>query len=313
MEGRREGTSAFEELALDIKKDVKLSFFNTFKIGGPADFGAFPCSSEELLALIQSATKIGIPWFLLGGGSNVLIHDEGYRGLVIFTKALNSIKVSNEIIWAQAGVSLNTLLGVCEELGLSGLEPLAGIPGTVGGAVIINAGSYGRSIGELVEEIEMVKDGKSYKLPVNEIEFKYRGSSIRNDVVLSAKFRLFSSDKAKVKKEKEKYLKLRRKTQPLNMPSAGCIFKNPPDIPAWKLIDKAGLRGLRIGGAQISQKHANFIVNVNEAKASEVIEIIQLVKKRVKELFDISLEEEIVYAGAFKGHENSPINRGTFQ
>ena len=282
-----------------FKKNIDLSGHTTFKIGGKAKYFFIAKTKKQLIGAVKEARKNKIPFFILGGGSNILISDKGFDGLVI--KLENSqIKTRGFKIFSESGALLSKLVNESALKGLSGLEWAAGIYGTLGGAIRGNAGAFGKEIKDLVEEIEAY-DFKEDKIKIfkkRECFFSYRGSIFKkkeNLIVLLAVFELKKGAKKNIKEEIIKYLEYRKKNHPLNLPSAGSVFKNPPSKSAGELIEKCGLKGKTIGKAQISLKHANFIVNLGGAKSEDVLRLIFLAKKKVKEKFKIDLEEEIRY------------------
>ena len=288
-----------------VKEKIPLSDLTTFKIGGPADFFFEAKNKEDLLKAVKLAREFAVPYVIIGGGSNVLVSDEGFRGLVI--KAKNEkIKIltqfGNEaIIYSEAGTSLSKLLRFLSLNELSGLEFMAGIPGTVGGAIRGNAGAWQQAIGDKIVEVEVLKDKSQVVLySAEDCQFSYRNSIFKKnnqDIVLSGKMRFLKSRKELIEKKTDEYLS-KRASQPKE-PSAGCVFINPKPLSAGALIEESGLKGVQIGGAKISEKHANFIVNVGGATAKDVISLINLVKDKVREKFSIELEEEIVKIGNF--------------
>jgi UDP-N-acetylmuramate dehydrogenase len=306
---------------LKIKEKIPLKEYTTFKIGGPARYFFVAKSKEDLKNAILWAKKKKLPFFILGGGSNVLFSDNGFNGLVI--KLQNTqYEIRNTKIVAEAGVPLQKLVLESVKKGLSGLENLAGIPGTLGGAIWGNAGAFGREIGDLVEEVKILQiaNGKLQivNLKKEDCKFGYRESIFKkkNWIILEATLKLKKGKKKEIEEKIKKILRLRKEKQPLEFPSAGSVFKNVPIkkvpkkirekfkekikdgfLPAGVLIDAVGLKGFQIGGAKISEKHANFIVNVGEAKASDVKELIEKIKKGVKKKFKIQLEEEIKLVG----------------
>jgi len=268
-----------------IRKNVPLAPYTTFKIGGPAKYFYEAKSKEDLVKAIKAAKETGLPFFILGGGSNVLVSDKGFDGLVIKLQA-TSYKLpqprqakrggqATKIV-ADAGVLLSKLVDESARAGLTGLEWAVGIPGTVGGAVRGNAGAFGVSMSDVVKNI------RNYE-----------------DVILSVELELKKGDREKSKKMIKEYLEYRDKRHPLEYPSAGCIFKNPKGDFAGHLIEKCDLKGTKIGNAMVSKKHGNFIVNLGNAKAKDVIKLINLCKKKVREKFRIELKEEIEYLGEF--------------
>jgi UDP-N-acetylmuramate dehydrogenase len=307
---------------MEIKKNVSLKNYSTFKIGGKAKYFLIAKNEKEILKGICWARKKKIPFFILGGGSNVLFSDKGFNGLLI--KLQNTqYEIRNTKIIAEAGVPLQKLVLESAKKGLSGLENLAGIPGTLGGAIWGNAGAFGKEIGDLVEEVKTLQIAncklKIEKLKKKDCKFGYRDSIFKrkkNWIILEAILKLKKGKKKEIEKKIKEILKLRKEKQPLRFPSAGSVFKNLPMkkvpkkvrekfkekikngfLPAAVLIEAAGLKGYQIGGAKISEKHANFIVNIKSAKASDVKELIEKIKKEVKKKFKIKLEEEIELVG----------------
>ena len=317
-------TSNIKKVLFNLRKDVPLAPFTTFRIGGLAKFFFTAYTREELISAVLWAKKSNLPFFILGGGSNLLGADEGFNGLVI--KIQNSkFKIQShnskfEII-CEAGTSLKKLALKAQQIGAIGLEWTAGIPrATVGGAIRGNAGAFGSSMEDIVKKVEIFdcQTEERKVLESQDCQFGYKESIFKknqNFIVLSAQLQLKKGKKSEIEKKIKEYLTYRENAQPLDFPSAGSIFKNPkfkiqnpklinkfPQliefnkkgmIPAGFLIEKAGLKGKKIGQAQISEKHANFIVNLGKARAVEVIELIKLIKKEVKNKFNIILEEEI--------------------
>lgn len=287
-----------------IKKNVLLSNFTTFKIGGEADLFYEAKTIEELKKAVNSARKFKVPFFILGGGSNVLFGDKGFRGLVIHVQNnLIEIKKENEstaTLYVEAGVKIGELLNFMVAHELSGLEFMAGIPGTVGGAIRGNAGAWQQSIGDKIIKVVVLNEkGKVVEIPRQRCEFSYRQSRFKKtqEVILSSEIVLEKKPKKSIEENIKMFLE-KRSTQPKE-PSAGCIFINPKPLAAGMLIDESGFKGFRIGDAAVSEKHANFIVNLGNAKAKEVLAIIDQIKNKVYEKFNINLEEEIVKVGEF--------------
>lgn len=283
---------------VQIKENVKLCRLSTVKIGAPADVIAYPDSVEKLVNLLRFLEKFKIQYKILGRMSNVLPPDEKYSTLIIKTDFLQNISIEDETLIVSTGVSLPRAAYVAIFEGLSGLEPLLGIPGSFGGAVFGNAGAFGREISELVEFILAFDklDGKIIRIDAREAEFGYRDSIFKRRplVILSAVIRLERSDSLAVRAEAEKFKAIRRKTQPVGQPSLGSTFKRPGHgLYAAKMIDDCGLRGYSVGGAQISEKHAGFIVNRGGARAKDYLALSDLAIKCVKEKFGIELEREI--------------------
>ncbi|MDD5145576.1 MAG: UDP-N-acetylmuramate dehydrogenase [Candidatus Pacebacteria bacterium] len=282
-----------------IKKNIPLKKYTTFRIGGKAKYFLEAKTSEDLMLAISTAKKFSLPFFILGAGSNLLISDRGYRGLVIKIKN-QKLNIKNKKVNVGAGVLLSTLVYESIKNSLAGIEWAVGIPGTVGGSIFGNAGAFKKSMKNIIEEVE-VFDKKSGKIKIfknQDCKFGYRESIFKKDknlIILSARIKLKKSSKEKIKSEIKEYSGNRRKTQPLNLPSIGSIFKNPKNFSAAGLIEKCNLKGKRVGNVKISEKHANFIVNLGNGKANEVKKLINSAKKAVKNKFGIILEEEIQY------------------
>lgn len=281
---------------LRIKKNIKLAPYTTYKIGGPAKYFIEAKTKEEVLEALEYAEKNSLKHFILSGGSNVLFSDEGFEGLVI-KLCLDDIKLmADDKIYSESGVKLTRLVQFSLENDLTGLEFLAGIPGEVGGAVRGNAGAFGGEIKDFIEKIEVIRGGKIVSISNKEAEFGYRDSLFKhnNDVILSVVIKAQKGDINEAKERSREYMEYRKENHPWE-PSAGSTFKNIKEkrIAVGKLIEECGLKGRREGGAQISEKHANFIINLGEAKASDVRRLIELVKEKVKEKHGIELEEEI--------------------
>ncbi|MFZ5366444.1 MAG: UDP-N-acetylmuramate dehydrogenase [Patescibacteria group bacterium] len=280
-----------------VKLNEPMRLHTTFKIGGPADIFYEVKTKEEIVAAVKLARKLKIPYFILGGGSNILVSDKGIRGVVIKIKN-EKLGMKNGRVKAEAGMSLPWLVGETAKGGLSGLEFCAGIPGTVGGAIAGNAGIKDKWIGDLVEEVEILQeDGEKEIISKRECQFGYRQSRflLEKEIVLGVTLKLIQNNPQSVARRIDKYLKI-RKNQPKE-PSAGSVFKNPDGESAGKLIEQVGLKGYRIGDAQVSPKHANFIVNLGLAKGRDVLELIRLCQKRVEEKFAVRLEKEIKIIG----------------
>jgi len=282
----------------NISISEPLARFTTFKIGGPADYYLEPKDREDLINLIKYLKEIKYPYLIIGNGSNVLISDEGIRGAAInlefgFTK----IQINKNNVFAEAGIRLSKLVDVCIENSLVGMENLAGIPGTLGGAILMNAGAYGGEISNFIKTVEVVDDVEIKFLTKEECGFTYRKSNLERKIILSAEFELPFGDKAKARERRKELLIKRNQSQPVDVPNAGSIFKNPVGNYAGRLIEQAGLKGLTIGGAKVSEKHANFIVNFNNASANDVIELMKVIQETVFNKFGILLEPEIKMIG----------------
>jgi len=341
-----------------IKRNVSLKSYTTFKIGGPAKYFFEAKGKEDLIRAILVAKSKKLPFFILGGGSNILVSDKGYKGLIIKIKNQKSkIKNTNQkskIIETESDALLSQIVALALKNSLTGLEWAIGIPGTIGGAIYGNAGAFGRSTKDVIQKVEVfdLKDKKIKILKNKDCKFGYRDSIFKhansarsplargmqtrpceypNLIILSATLQLKKGNKKKIQEKMKEYLNYRKEKQPLNLPSVGSIFKNSKnfsagelgeedkssslstelpkeakvrkrtkfscDFAAARLIEECGLKGKRIGNVKISEKHANFIVNLGGGKAEDVKKLINLAKKRVKEKFGITLEEEICYLG----------------
>ena len=282
--------------------DEPLAKHTTFGIGGPADCMVFPETREELSKLLKYAYQKRISAIFIGSGSNILVWDKGFDGIVIsLKKSFKNLTIKrNSQIIVEAGVMLGTMVKQAMAAEIGGLESLIGVPGTVGGALIMNAGAFGSEISKYFEEAKtmtIVGDTKSYKK--DEIEFSYRHSTFpKNEILLEATFQCKRGKPAEILKDRKVASDARKTNQPLKFRSAGSIFKNPSDsLAAGYLIDKTGLKGTERGGAAISEKHANFIVNMGDATAADVLYLIKLAKKYVAKKFHINLELEVKLIG----------------
>lgn len=275
-----------------------LSKYTTYRIGGPADFYFEPSDKDDSIALFKYLFEQGKKFFVLGNGSNLLISDAGIRGVVVnLERGLEEIRLEGEHIYAEAGARLTRLVDFTIQHDMKGLEMLAGIPGTVGGGIIMNAGAYGGEISDYLVEVEVIRSGKVKKIAKKDGEFSYRHSGFQHDVVLSTTFNLEHGDKAEMMKRRRELLIKRNTSQPLNFPNSGSIFKNPEGMYAAKLIEEAGLKGSWYGKAQISEKHGNFIVNAGGAFAEDIIALMKLARTTVLEKFGIKLEPEVKLVG----------------
>ena len=300
--------------ASHVRRDALLAPFTTFKVGGPADWLIEIDSVGTLRGVLALASSAGVPVTMLGGGSNVLVADGGVRGVVLRLKLLEIADEPGTRVRAGAGVTINGLVRWTVGRGLAGLEAWAGTPGTVGGAIYGNAHYGGRNIGDLVHDVELVSsDGTLVTVPQREMAFAYDRSRLHDtrEIVVSAAFNV-SEERGRIDELRataRASLAHRKRTQPLDTPSAGCVFQNPDPardrvpagIPpsAGALVDRAGLKGHRIGGAQISNTHANFIVNDGRAKASDIRALIDEARAAVRTRFGVELKEEVVSLGDF--------------
>ena len=295
---RRGGISRWETM-------VPLSEYTTWKIGGPARIMAWPEKEEDFSGLARFCADNDYPVRILGLGSNILAADEGVDAIVIHTGRLNRIEWETKAsanadtgVSAGAGTPLGALVEESIQRGAEGLEFAAGIPGSLGGAVIMNAGAFGGQMSDILHSVTVMGfDGIPRTLKKDEIRFGYRESGLKEKVfaVMSARMRLRPGDKESVRSKARDYISRRAGTQPLEYPSGGSVFKNPEGQGAGRYIDQAGLKGVRAGKAQISEKHANFIINLGGAKAADVLTLMELMARETKERFGVSLESEVVY------------------
>lgn len=275
----------------------------TFRIGGPADYFVELGSIEQIRAAIQVCREENLPWFVLGRGSNLLVSDKGYRGVILsIYKDFQKTEIQGETVTVQAGVLLTTLSGKVLDASLTGLEFASGIPGTIGGAVVMNAGAYGGEMKDIVRKVTVLdQDGEVRTLTCGEMQFGYRTSLAKKKgyIVLGAELTLKQGEKEKIREEMQALKAKRIEKQPLEFPSAGSTFKRPEGYFAGKLIMDAGLRGAAVGGAQVSEKHCGFVVNTGNATAADVRELMRRVQEKVEEQFGVHLEPEVRFLGEF--------------
>jgi len=290
----------------DIKKFYRgriainepLSKYTSFRIGGPADYYFEPSDKDDVVNIVRYMQAQNIPFLILGKGSNVLVSDDGIRGAVINLEVgLNTIHVDGDLVVVDAGMSIARFVDFCIQRGFRGVEMLPGIPGTVGGAIIMNAGAYGGEISDYLVDIEILRESNVLMVRKEDAGFGYRHSGFKGDIILGVSFRFPVGDKAEIMKIRRELLIKRNRAQPVNMPNSGSMFKNPPGTFAAKLIEDAGLKGTQRGNAQISERHANFIVNLGNAKANDVLQLIEIARSAVFEKFGISLELEVKLLG----------------
>lgn len=282
---------------LQMEKDVPLRRHTSFHIGGPARRMAFPENREQLVLLMALAEECGIKPFILGKGTNLLVTDDGLDTLVIkVAERMNDIRLVDEVtVEADAGVSLARLAVFAQQNGLAGFEFAHGIPGSLGGAVFMNAGAYGGEMKQVLVEITALYEDGVRRLTVEEADLTYRHSTFMDDgaVVLGAKVRLSKDDPAAIRSRMDDLMARRKATQPLEYPSAGSTFKRPQGNFAGTLIEKTGLKGLTVGGAQVSVKHAGFLINLGEATFADVTELIAQVQQKVYQASGVMLEPEV--------------------
>ena len=283
-----------------IKFNEPLSNYTYTKVGGPADILAFPATIEALTELSAKAKATDTPVTVLGNASNLIVRDGGIRGLVILLEKLDSVKVAGYTIEAQAGAKLKEVTQVAQANSLTGFEFACGIPGSIGGAVFMNAGAYGGQISQVLVSCKVMDaEGNVSVLSASEMQFGYRHSVIRdkNLIVLSAKFELQAGDPTQIQNEMDRLNFLRESKQPLEYPSCGSVFKRPVGHFAGQLIQEAKLQGQRIGGVEVSKKHAGFMVNVADGNATDYEKLIALVIEKVKENSGVTLEPEVRIIG----------------
>lgn len=279
-----------------VRESVPLAERTWFKLGGPAQFFAEPTSVDELLALVKRCRDEGLQLRLLGGGSNVLVRDEGVAGTVVALThpSFSEIRVDGRRAAVGGGAKLANAVSVTVGAGLSGLEPLVGIPGTVGGALHGNAGSHGGDIGQWACRATVVtRGGEIFQRERGDLVFAYRQSSLDELVILEAEFELEKDDPTELTKRMQKQWIVKKANLPMAHENAGCIFKNPRGMSAGMLVDQCGLKGERIGGVEVSQRHANFFIAQSGATAREVLQLIDLVRNRVAERMGVELETQI--------------------
>ncbi len=288
--------SIFSGLEEIVETDYPLAKDTWYGLGGPADYFIRPKTVEQLKKIIQRCNENSIPIYVLGFGSNLLISDEGLRAAVIKLEAekFAQTQFDGEQLTAWAGAKLSELVLTCVKKGLSGIEALTGIPGSIGGAVKMNAGGNFGDIGAAIEAVTLMDNqGNSFEKSKPELMFDYRRTNITAQFILNARLKLASTDPEQIMRTVKEIWIYKKNSQPLNTRNCGCIFKNPRGVSAGALIDRAGLKGLQIGGAAVSEKHANFIIAEQGCKSRDVMRLIDAIKERVKEQFGIELELEV--------------------
>jgi len=281
-----------------VSFNASLGPYTSFKIGGPADAIVEPADVDDVRLLVRQAHAKHVPVFVVGG-TNLLIRDGGIRGIVVSLAKLRAIKEEpGDVLYAEGGVGMPTLIGHAIRRSLAGLEWAAGIPGTVGGCVVMNAGTR---LGEMKDSVKAVRlvtmTGAVKDLPAAAIPFTYRHAKLPKGIVVGVWLQLRKGVRAEIDKVVKDYLHYRKETQPLAMPSAGCVFKNPPHDSAGRLVEATGLKGLRVGDAEVSTKHGNFIVNRGQATAADVIELIGQVRRAIKQKTGVLLDLELKVVG----------------
>lgn len=285
----------------NVLKNEPMSSHTTFRIGGPADYYVTPGSPDEVIKILDLCKKSDMPFYIVGNGSNLLVKDEGFRGLIIeMGSRFSTVSINEYRVTAGAGAKLGQVAKTAMENGLAGMEFAHGIPGTVGGAVVMNAGAYGGEIKDIIVEATVLDDdGNIYVLSKEALELGYRQSIIskKNYIVLEAVFELLPDDPAWIKGRMDELASKRREKQPLEYPSAGSTFKRPLNGFAAKLIEDSGLKGYSVGGAQVSEKHSGFVINKGGATAEDVLKLIDHIRDTVERDSGIRLETEVKIVG----------------
>ena len=285
---------------LEILENICMSNYTSYKTGGIAKYLVYPNTLESLIELIKYIKNNSIKYFILGNGTNIIFTDDFYDGVVINLKKLNNLLANKNTIRVSSGFSLQKLVSISVEKSLSGLEFAAGIPGTVGGAIYMNAGAYGSAMSDIIDEVTYLENDEIKTKKREELEFGYRKSYFKKNksiIILSTKIKLKPGNKKEVQDIIKEYTEKRIKTQPLEYPNAGSVFKNPDNISAGSLIEhKLNLKGYNINDAYISTKHANFIINKGNAKSKDIIKLIKEIQKEAleKEKINLELEQEII-------------------
>jgi UDP-N-acetylmuramate dehydrogenase len=293
-------------VAGEVLFDEPLSRYTSFGVGGPADAVVFPHNKEELKNTITQLVRQGLPFKPLGNGTNIIVRDGGYRGIIICLQKLSGMDMEEAgggvTIHAEAGVALAEVVGCAVRAGLAGMEFCAGVPGSVGGAIRMNAGAYGREIKDVTAAVTfLTKTGEIIQYDRGELQFSYRNLTVPPDfIIVAAEFFLVRGDSEEIRQQVSAIMARRQEKHPLQYRNAGSIFKNPGKLPAGRIIEEMGLKGLKIGDAKISEQHGNFIVNLGEAKAADVLALIDRVIMKVRQERGIVLETEVHIIGEDK-------------
>jgi UDP-N-acetylmuramate dehydrogenase len=297
------GETLFETLRSRLKgtiiADELLSRHTTWRVGGPADLFIVPADRAELVTVLRLLAEAGVPWVAIGAGSNLLVRDGGVRGAVLHTGGLRRLTFAEDgRVQAEGGVPMMTLIREAAVRGLAGLEALAGIPGTIGGGIVMNAGAAGQAMADVVCEVHLAGPQGEEQWGRERLQFAYRRSNLPPDrVAVAATLQLRAADPARLDEDIRRRLQQRQATQRVGAPNAGSVFKNPEGQQAWRLIDAAGMRGEAIGGAQVAEQHTNFIVNRGGASARDILTLIDRVRERVLQYSGIELEPEVRIIG----------------
>lgn len=288
---------------MEVRINEPMKRHTSFRAGGNAEWFCIPETAEELKAVVCACNKAGMPWYMTGNGSNLLVSDDGFPGVMISTGKFDKLEVKGGTVTAGAGVLLARAAGAALKAGLTGLEFAAGIPGSVGGAVVMNAGAYGSEMKDVLKNVTVLTDdGEVQTLTAEELELGYRTSSIQKNgwLVLEAEFELQQGNPEEIRARMDDLAFRRRDKQPLEFPSAGSTFKRPEGHFAGKLIEDAGLKGFSVGGAEVSVKHAGFVINKGGATASDIYSLCKKVERTVMETFGVALELEVRLLGRFE-------------
>ena len=287
------------ELRGEVRWDEPMALHTSLRVGGPADLFIEPADVADLKGVVESLISEGVPYLVVGGGYNLLVRDGGIRGCVISLRGLDSVKpMPGARLEVGAGVTNAMLCRIAAEQCLGGIEFLCGIPGTFGGAITMNAGAHGGETLQRVETLTTLRNGRILEQKGSELSFGYRYLKLQpGEIVAGARLRMEPAERRVIEERMAGYLSLRSGAQRVPYPSAGSFFKNPSGDQAWRLIDQAGLRGMAVGGAQVSEAHANFLINRGGARAADFLTLAALVKLRVKETCGVELEEEVRVVG----------------
>jgi UDP-N-acetylmuramate dehydrogenase len=293
-----------------LQTGASLEKYTSSRVGGPAEWLVVAESVEELVEAVRAAQADGLPWRVLGGASNVLVSDAGVRGLVIVNRARQIVFEDDYVVYAESGANLAALARGCVARGWAGLEWAVGVPGTVGGAVVGNAGAHGGDTSGVLQSATVLEAGEVVEWPVERLEYAYRNSVLKRDarrgvasrVVLTATLALEPGDPAHLAQQADEFLERRKRIQPPGH-SFGSMFKNPPGDYAGRLIEAAGLKGMQVGGAQVSPLHANFFVNTGGATAADMLALVELARQGVREQFGVELELEVELVGEWESGE----------
>jgi len=279
--------------------DEPMRKHTSYKIGGPADFYISPLNEIEIENLIKLFLLNDYPYYLVGNGSNLLVSDAGFRGAIIDIKEhFSSIEIIQNELHCGGGALITRAANIAAENSLSGFEEITGIPGTVGGALVMNAGCYGKNISEHLKQVEIIdQEGNRCSYKASELKFGYRSSGLEKKLIIKAVFSLSMNNKQNIYAKMNELLAKRRHSQPLSLPSCGSVFKRPEGHFAGKLIEDSGLKGYIVGGAMVSKKHAGFIINFNQASAEDVRNLINHIKEKVNQRYNVMLEEEVIFLG----------------